>query len=267
VDGEATRRALRLRGGERVLVRVPDPEPLNLIPEPMALEVLFEDEHLIAVAKPAGLVVHPGAGHRTGTLVHGLLAHCRHLSGIGGVERPGIVHRLDRGTSGVMVVAKSDRAHVGLAAAFAAREVDKHYLAFVLGKPSPRLGTIDTCYGRHPSVRTRFTSKLHAGKRAITDYEVVASGDGVTELAVRLLTGRTHQIRVHLADRGHPVVGDARYGGRPFQRNKKTPPRAAAQELDHQALHAHRLRLTHPVTGESLDLEAPLPAELAALRG
>ncbi len=267
VDGEVPRRAHRLRGGERVVVRVPEPEPLDLVPEPMELEVLFEDRHLIAVAKPAGLVVHPGAGHRTGTLVHGLLAHCQDLSGIGGVERPGVVHRLDRGTSGVLVVAKTDAAHTGLAGAFARREVDKHYLAFVLGEPSPRVATIDTCYGRHPTVRTRFSSKLRAGKRAITDYEVIASTGGISELAIRLLTGRTHQIRVHFADRGHPVVADPTYGGRQFLRIRDAELRARALGLEHQALHAHRLRLDHPITGATLEHEAPLPPELAALRG
>jgi 23S rRNA pseudouridine1911/1915/1917 synthase len=265
VDGTTRRPAHRLRGGESIGVRVPPPEPLDLVPEPMDLDVLYEDVHLIAVAKPAGLVVHPGAGHRAGTLVHGLLAHCNDLSGIGGVERPGIVHRLDRGTSGIVVVAKTDQAHVGLAAAFSQRQVDKQYRAFVLGEPTAPRATIDTCYARHPTQRVKFTSQAPTGKRAVTDYEVVAAHGGISELKIRLHTGRTHQIRVHLSDLGHPVVGDPLYGGRQWRRIEAWL-RPAAQALDHQALHAERVRLAHPVTGKLLELEAALPPPLAALR-
>jgi 23S rRNA pseudouridine1911/1915/1917 synthase len=264
VDGAAAKSSRKLRGGERVEVSVPPPEPLTLAPEAMALDILFEDGDLIVLSKPAGLAVHPGAGRRHGTLVSGLLAHCRDLSGIGGVLRPGIVHRLDRGTSGVLVIAKHDRAHLALARQFAERRVDKRYVAFVLGTPSPRVALIETPYGRHPTQRLRFTSKVARGKRAVTRYEVVASGGGVARLAVKLETGRTHQIRVHLAERGHPVVGDPLYGGRRWGKLDDAV-RAAAEALGHQALHAAELSLAHPGTGEVMRFVAPLPADLVAL--
>jgi 23S rRNA pseudouridine1911/1915/1917 synthase len=265
LDGRRVKRAATLRGGESVRVALPEPAPTALVPEPMALEILYEDDDVIAVAKPAGLVVHPGAGHARGTLVHGLLAHCRFLSGVGGVERPGIVHRLDRDTSGVVIVAKNDRAHHGLAGQFAARTVRKRYLAFVLGEPAPREATIDTLYGRHPTVRTRFTGRARQGKRAITRYRVVASRDGVSRLEVEIATGRTHQIRVHLSERGHPVLLDPEYGGRDLRRISDVALREVAHRVGRQALHAARLELDHPVSGAPLCLVAPVPAELALL--
>ncbi len=266
IDGQpAEKSSLRLKGGEQVEITVPPPAPVGIAAEPMPLEVLYEDADLIAIAKPAGLAVHPGAGRVTGTLVNGLLAHCRDLSGIGGALRPGIVHRLDRGTSGVLVVAKHDRAHLGLARQFAAREVVKRYIAFVLGTPRLRTRTIDTLYGRHPTARKRFTAKLKAGKRAVTTYTVVASGGGLARLDVLLGTGRTHQIRVHLSESGHPVVGDATYGGRQFSRIGDAEVRAAAEALEHQALHAAVLEVTHPVSGVPLRFSAPLPPALEQL--
>ena len=266
VDDQPCRASRTLRGGEQVRLELPPPEPLDLVPEPMDLRVLFEDQHLIALDKPAGLVVHPGPGHHSGTLVHGLLAHCRDLSGIGGVSRPGIVHRLDRGTSGVLVVAKSDRAHEGLAAQFAGRTAHKTYVAFVVGEPQPRADTIDTPFGRHPTDRKRFSGRVSSGRRAITHYRVRAARGGLAELEIDLATGRTHQIRVHLAERGHPVAGDAPYGGRKLARVVDAPLHAACAALDHQALHAARLEIAHPVTSRRLVLEAPLPADLAELR-
>ncbi len=265
LDGAAARRSHTLRGGERIEVLLPDPEPSCLVPEPLPLSILFEDEHLVAVDKPAGLVVHPGAGHPRGTLVHALLAHCRDLAGIGGALRPGIVHRLDRETSGVLVVAKHDAAHQALAAQFAGRQVHKLYVAFVLGTPAPASGTIDTFYGRHPRHRTRFTSRLASGKRAVTRYAVRAAAGGVSELRVELLTGRTHQIRVHLSERGHPVLGDREYGGQAFARVVVPELREVASALERHALHAARLELCHPASGAPMVLEAPLPPALAAL--
>jgi 23S rRNA pseudouridine1911/1915/1917 synthase len=265
VEGQPARAGNRLRGGEWLTVRLPEPEPIALIPEPMALTVIFEDRDVIAIAKPADLVVHPGAGRDTGTLVHGLLAHCRDLSGIGGALRPGIVHRLDRGTSGVIIAAKNDRAHEGLSRQFAERRVVKRYVAFVIGVPRPARDTIDTLYGRHPSDRKRFSSRVREGRRAITTYEVTRAAFGVARLAVLLGTGRTHQIRVHLADRGHPIAGDPLYGVAVLPRLVAPPVRAPVNALTRQALHAATLELAHPVSGAPLVLTAPLPPDLEAI--
>jgi len=265
VDGHVVRASHRLCGGETIVMTLSDPTPTQLVGEPMELDVLYEDDQLIAVAKPAGLVVHPGAGHDTGTLVHGLLAHCDDLGGIGGELRPGIVHRLDRETSGVIVVAKTSRAHLEIARQFAEREVGKAYVAFVLGEPSPKRAIIDTFYGRHPKHRTRFTSRLTTGKRAVTSYQVVAAAAGISELQIALGTGRTHQIRVHMADRGHPVLADREYGGRQLDRIKDGGLRELVAKLGRQALHAARLELNHPISGDRLILEAPLPVELENL--
>ncbi len=264
VDGRPGRSGQRLRGGEAIVIHVPPPVASSVVAEPMALAVLYEDQDLIVVAKPAGLVVHPGAGRMSGTLVSGLLAHCRDLSGVGGVLRPGIVHRLDRGTSGVLVVAKHDAAHLALAQQFSARRVTKIYKAFVHGTPRPARATIETLYGRHPKKRQRFTGKLATGKRAITSYEVIASGGGVSALRVVLGTGRTHQIRVHLAELGHPIVADATYGGCDFRRLCREV-RSVAERLDHQALHACELGFRHPREGTDLHFVAPLPDDLSAL--
>jgi 23S rRNA pseudouridine1911/1915/1917 synthase len=265
VEGAPSRPAYKLMPGDRVVVRVPPPEPLDLIPEDLPLDVLYEDSHLIALNKPAGLSVHPGAGRRTGTLVHALLAHCKDLSGIGGRERPGIVHRLDKDTSGVVVVAKHDRAHIGLTEQFAGRRVVKTYLAWVLGTPQPSAATIDTRIGRHPTDRIRFTTRVRHGRRAITHYEVAAARGGVAKLLIDLGTGRTHQIRVHLSDRGHPVVGDPVYGGRQWTRVSDAELLEIVKKLDRQALHAWRLQLTHPVTGQAMAFEAPLGPDLEEL--
>jgi 23S rRNA pseudouridine1911/1915/1917 synthase len=265
VDGLGVRSSHKLRGGETITVRVPEPEPLDLEPEAIPLDVLFEDGDLIAVAKPAGLVVHPGAGRTRGTLVNALLAHCTDLSGIGGVQRPGIVHRLDKDTSGVIIAAKNDRAHEAIAAQFSRREVVKRYVAFVLGRPRPAAATLDTGFGRHPKHRKRFTSRTRGGKRAVTSYETVASGGGVSRLDVLLGTGRTHQIRVHLSEHGHAIVADPIYGGRQWKRITDRVVREVASRLGRQALHAARLELAHPTTGVALDLVAPLPDDLVQL--
>ena len=242
--------------------------PVAARPEAMDLVVLFEDEHLIVIDKPAGLVVHPAPGHAGGTLVNGLLAHCDDLSGIGGELRPGIVHRLDKDTSGVMVVTKSDVAHQALAEDFAAKNLVREYVAVVAPAPKADRGTIDTLYGRHPVDRKKFSSKVARGKRAVTHYAVeerLASGAALVRL--RLETGRTHQIRVHMADHGWPLLGDPVYGRTP----KDPLLRGAAEALGRQALHAARLEITHPVRGEALRFATEAPADmqalLAALRG
>jgi 23S rRNA pseudouridine1911/1915/1917 synthase len=235
----------------------------------MALDIVYEDAALLVVNKPAGLVVHPGAGHATGTLVHGLLAHCgAALSGIGGVRRPGIVHRLDRGTSGLLVVAKSDAAHLGLARQLRARTVERRYLALVHGAPPQAEGRIDAPIGRHPRDRLRMAVRpAGAGRLAVTRYRVAerfAHPVPLALVALQLATGRTHQIRVHLAHLGFPVAGDRTYRRREVG---PVPPELARRiaALGGLALHAAVLGFTHPVTGARLRYEAPLPPGFESL--
>jgi len=265
LNGKAARASTRVQGGESVEVLLPEPVPVEWVAEPIALDILFEDHDVVVVNKEASMVVHPGAGHSRGTLVNALLSHCDDLSGIGGVQRPGIVHRLDRGTSGVIIVAKHDRAHENLAKQFAERLATKIYTAFVIGTPAPASGTIDTPYGRHPKDRKRFTSKFESEKRAVTHYSLVATADGLSQMEVRLETGRTHQIRVHFFDVGHPCVGDQTYGARKL-RDLKNDAKDAVKALTRQALHAATLKILHPVSGEPLELTAPLPPDMQALR-
>ncbi|MEE8409076.1 MAG: RluA family pseudouridine synthase [Myxococcota bacterium] len=265
VGGARVRPAHKLCAGDRVTVRVPPPEPLDLVAEEIPLTVLFEDEHMIAIAKPAGMVVHPGAGRRSGTLVHALLAHCTDLSGIGGKERPGIVHRLDKETTGVIVVAKHDRAHENLSRQFSNREAVKRYVTFVIGSPRPPSATIDTPYGRHPKHRKRYSSRVDSDRRAVTTYEVAGTGGGVSRVDVLLGTGRTHQIRVHMADSGWPVVADSVYGGKQWRRITNAALRDVAQGIGRHALHAASLEIRHPTTDEILGLEAPLPEDMEEL--
>ncbi len=263
VAGAAARPAQRLRKGERVEGEIPPPEPSRLEPAAIPLAILYEDEHLIVVDKPAGLVVHPAAGHRGDTLVHALLHHARTLSAVGGAERPGIVHRLDRDTSGVLVVAKSDVAHRRLAECFRAHTIEREYLALVRGAPRAEHGSVTRPIGRARSDPKRFTVRSpRAARSAATHWEVIERLRGYCLLRVRLETGRTHQIRVHLASVGLPVAGDPTYGG-----GRKAD---AALGLERQALHAGRLGFEHPVSGERLSFESPLPDDfaraLAALR-
>ena len=264
VDGGTARASSRVREGQRVRVELPAPEPAAPAGEDIPLRVLYEDAHLLVLDKPAGLVVHPGAGTRSGTLVNALLHHVRDLSGIGGVLRPGIVHRLDRGTSGVMVVAKSDEAHRGLAAQFAGREVGKWYLAVVHGRPRGR-GTIDAAIGRHPVHRKKMTTDAPRGRAARSTFEVEEPLDGAALVRVRIHTGRTHQVRVHLASAGHPIVGDATYGGRRTPSSSSAAAREAIHAFPRQALHAAELSFRHPVTGAALTLRAPLAEDIAGL--
>jgi 23S rRNA pseudouridine1911/1915/1917 synthase len=269
VDGRRRKPSYRLRSGEAVAVEVPPPVPLALVPEPIPLDIVYEDRALLVVDKPAGLVVHPGAGHGSGTLVHALLAHCGPaLSGIGGVRRPGIVHRLDRGTSGLLVVAKTDAAHLGLARQLKARSVERRYLALVRGAVSRREGTVEAAIGRDPHDRLRMAVRPPGqGRPALTRYRVLERFTApvpLTFLAVQLATGRTHQIRVHLASLGFPVLGDRTY------RRRGAPPLgpelgARVEALGGLALHAGVLGFRHPETGEPLRFEAPLPPPFEAL--
>ncbi|HVR70499.1 MAG TPA: RluA family pseudouridine synthase [Vicinamibacteria bacterium] len=265
VDGGSARASSRVKVGQSVEVTVPPPAAAEPQPEDIPLRVLHEDSRLLVVDKPAGLVVHPGAGTAAGTLVNALLHRVKDLSGIGGVLRPGIVHRLDRGTSGLLVVAKDDATHRDLARQFAARGVEKEYLAVVLGRPRRATGTIDAAIGRDPVHRQRMSVLAPRGRAARTSYAVAEALEGVALLHVRIHTGRTHQIRVHLASIGHPVLGDAVYGGRRLPASAGARLREALAGLDRPALHAARLAFTHPATGQRVSFESPLPGDLVRL--
>ncbi len=261
--------SLKVAAGQRFTVEAPAPAPARPAPQAIPLEIAFEDDHLIVIDKPAGLVVHPGAGSPDGTLVNALLAHCGDsLSGIGGVARPGIVHRIDKDTSGLLVAAKTDAAHAGLAAQFAAHSIERRYTALAWGEPRPLAGRIDAAIGRDPGHRTKMAVRRDGGRAARTYYTVTDRYGGLLSLIdCRLATGRTHQIRVHLAHRGHPLVGDYLYGGRRRlpQPWRETPQAAAVESFRRQALHAARLGFVHPATGEALAFGAALPQDIAAL--
>lgn len=266
VDGRRVKAGHRLRDGEAVELMIPDPSPSDVRPEEIPLSILYEDGHLLVVDKPAGMVVHPAAGHSTGTLVHALLHHCRDLSGIGGVLRPGIVHRLDRDTSGLLVVAKTDEAHRNLTDQFRSRRVEKTYLALVQGAPPTDEGEIRLPVGRHPADRKRMSTRSSRGREAVTRWRVRERFGTVTLLEVDLLTGRTHQIRVHLASQGYPVVGDAVYGKPGWTKSVTDPDtRSMLRGMKRQALHAAAIAFCHPVLGTPLSFRSPLPADLAGL--
>jgi 23S rRNA pseudouridine1911/1915/1917 synthase len=252
----------RVRAGDAVFAVVPPPEPIELVAEDLPLIVLYEDADIIVIDKPAGLVVHPAAGHPRGTLVNALLFHCTDLSGIGGALRPGIVHRLDKDTSGVMVATKHDRAHAALGAAFAAKSrgepggIVREYLGIAAPPPPAASGTLRTWHNRHPTDRKRFSSKVTSGKPAVTHWSVVEPLAGAALVRFRLETGRTHQIRVHAADHGWPLLGDPLYGRAPRALA------ALATALGRQALHAAVLELDHPITGARLRFASALPDDL-----
>jgi 23S rRNA pseudouridine1911/1915/1917 synthase len=270
--------AAKVKAGQKILVRIPPPQDYSPRGETMALAIRFEDEHLIVLDKPAGLVVHPAPGHATGTLVNGLIAHCgAGLSGIGGVRRPGIVHRLDKDTSGLLVVAKSDVAHQGLAALFAdhgrGMSLTRDYLAFVWGVPERPAGTIVTALARHRTEREKM-AVAREGREAVTHWRLaeIYTGPGGAPVASLLIcsleTGRTHQIRVHLAHIGHPVLGDRLYG-RGFKTKASllgSEAQAMLAALGRQALHAATLGFIHPISGKACLFESPLPLDLQRLR-
>jgi 23S rRNA pseudouridine1911/1915/1917 synthase len=240
-----------VRVGDVIEVRPPEVEKIESEPEPMDLDIIFEDDDLLVINKPAGLVVHPGAGHQEHTLVNALLAHCGNLSVIGGEERPGIVHRLDKETSGVLVVAKNDISHRDLSKQFADRTTGKTYLALVAGKPRKSFGTVDAPIARHPVHRQRMSIARRAGRAARTDYRVLNSTGQLSLLECVIHSGRTHQIRVHLHHLGHPVVGDKIYGGK------------RAGNFPRQMLHAWKLTFRHPQTGQPMTFIAPIPSDFA----
>jgi 23S rRNA pseudouridine1911/1915/1917 synthase len=259
VDGIAQRASHTMRGGETITVEPAELTPLKATPEEGPLEILYEDSDVIAINKPAGLVVHAGAGHSDGTLVNRLVHHFQSLSHVGGDLRPGIVHRLDRDTSGVLLVARNDAAHQSLALQFSTRTVEKIYLALVHGVLKKDRGRIESKIARDPVHRTKMTARLMTGRTALTDYEVLQRFEKFTYAKVRIGTGRTHQIRVHLASIGHPVVGDPLYGA----------PKAieGMPKLDRYFLHAHRISFNSPTTGARVTVEAPLPEVLAEWLG
>jgi 23S rRNA pseudouridine1911/1915/1917 synthase len=260
VSGRLERASHKLAAGELVVVRVPEPKAYDVEAEPIPLAILYEDGDLLVIDKPAGMVVHPAAGHWHGTLVNAVLYHCPDLEGVGGVHRPGIVHRLDKDTSGLILVAKNDRAHRELQSQFKGREVEKSYLALVYGLVSPSSGEISAAVGRDVRQRKRMAI-MPGGRAAVTLYETLGAYGKYALLSCHPVTGRTHQIRVHLAHIGHPIVGDMVYGGR------RRPP----VPCQRQFLHAHRIRFRLPGTGEKVEFTSPLPVDLqgvlAALGG
>ena len=255
--------AMKVLPGSRFSVVVPDPAPAHNEAQDIPLNVVFEDEHLIVIDKPAGLVVHPAAGNLDGTLVNALLHHCRgSLSGIGGVERPGIVHRIDKDTSGLMVAAKTDPAHVGLAAQFAKHSIDRRYKAFVAGIPRSAAGTVDAPLARSSSNRKKIAIVEEGrGKRAVTHYSLLRQFRNAALVECRLETGRTHQVRVHMASIGHPLLGDPIYG-RSRPEHRETLNRLNFQR---QALHAARLGFIHPVTSAALCFDSEIPQDMQDL--
>jgi len=265
--------ARKLAAGDAVTLDVPPPAPAEPQAEDIALDIVYEDDHLIVIDKPAGLVVHPASGHESGTLVNALIAHCgESLSGVGGVKKPGIVHRIDKDTTGLLVVAKTDAAHHGLSKLFADHgrtlSLTREYLAFVWGVPDRAHGTIETHLGRHSIQREKMAVVPESrGREAITHWEKIADYGVASLLRCQLETGRTHQIRAHMAHIGHPLIGDATYGAGFKTKIAKLPERAraAVERLGRQALHAGTLGFEHPITGEEMMFESELPDDLATL--
>lgn len=262
VKGKRVKAGMRLKENDLVTIIIPPPQKMEVLPEDLPLKILYEDAHLLVIDKPAGMVVHPGAGNFSGTLVNALLHYCPDLGGIGGVLRPGIVHRLDKGTSGVLVVAKDEITHRGLAEQFKVHTVERKYIGVVYGQISPE-GKIKTLIGRHPTDRKKMSTRAKKGKEARTSWRLIKHYRHFSLVEFQLETGRTHQIRVHLASLGHPILGDPLYGGKKWLSSLE--PYILREELlklKRQALHAFHLGIIHPVTKEKLVLTSPLPADL-----
>jgi len=264
------RASRRVREGDRIEVVRPRRAPQALEPEPIPLDVVYEDDVLAVIAKPAGMVVHPAVGHRSGTMVHALLHRFGVLPDGNGAERAGIVHRLDKGTSGLLLVARTDEAHRELARQIEAREVKRVYRALVWGHPREKEGRIEAALARSTKDRKKIAVVTRGGRSAATRYRVVRAYDYLSEMQLTLETGRTHQIRVHLSHRGHPVFGDPEYGGRRGPLMKLPPARRAQAalllaEMDHQALHAETLGFVHPVTGKPMEFTHPVPPDFESV--
>jgi 23S rRNA pseudouridine1911/1915/1917 synthase len=271
VDGRSAGKPSRkVSEGEQVELVFSPPAPLEIEPEQIPLDIVFEDESLLVVDKPAGMVVHPSLGHESSTLVHALLAHCSNLSGIGGIQRPGIVHRLDAGTSGLLVVAKNDEAHISLSRQLMERRVRRIYYAFTWGVLESETGEIDLPIGRSPRDRKKMAVVSGGGREAVTTYYVLDTFEPFQYIKLRLRTGRTHQIRVHLSHSGHPVLGDPVYGGRRIRKSALTKSEidlagGALSLIGRQALHAGELAFTHPSSGEEVCFETALPADMRSV--
>jgi len=267
VNGQKVKASYKVKPGDRVLISLPPPAPCEIVPEAIPLNIVYEDESILVINKPPGLVVHPAPGHPSGTLVHGLLYHCKDLKGIGGIERPGIVHRLDKDTTGLMVVAKDDMAHETLVRQFKKGSVKKHYLALVHGNMPLASGRIESFIGRHPKNRKKMAVLKDRGKSAITIWQRRRSlGYEFDLLDIQLETGRTHQIRVHLSYIGHPIVGDQTYGyGKNWWKRTKFFSKFNIPPPGRQMLHSSRLLLKHPKTGDDMEFVAELPKDMAQL--
>ncbi len=261
LEGKVVKAGSRVKKGACVEVRIPQSKPLSIEPEAIPIKIVYEDEYLVVVDKSAGMVVHPSAGHSTGTLVHALLYHYRKLSSIGGLERPGIVHRLDKDTSGLLIVAREEQSHLKLCEQLKQRVVQRSYYAVTHGAIKEDSGIIETEIGRHPTDRKRMWVNSRRGRKAVSEFKVVERFNGFSLCRVNLKTGRTHQIRVHMAYKGFPIVGDSLYGGKKKQR------RDGANHIliGRQALHAYKLGFTHPHNGKDLEFESPLPEDMREL--
>lgn len=269
VVGKGTKPNFILRGGEKIIVRIPDEPNIKLEAEPIKLNIVYEDDYLLVVNKPAGMVVHPSKGHHSGTLLNAIMHHTTQLSPVGGDLRPGIVHRLDKDTSGLLIIAKSERAHLALSNALAERRIHRRYVAIIWGHPATHSGRIDLRLGRHPKEPTK-VGVVPNGVVAITDYTSREYFDFLTLVDVTLQTGRTHQIRVHFSHTGHPVFGDYNYSGREERIGGIDPKyRPLANRLlkiiDRQALHAIHLDFDHPISREHLSLESDIPDDMSAV--
>jgi len=263
VQGEVKKPGYRVKTGDNISINIPAPEPILSEPEPHDIDILYEDKHIIVINKEPGLVVHPAPGHNKGTLVNRLLYHCPELEGIGGKLRPGIVHRLDKDTSGTMVAAKNDAAHINLAAQFKSRKIIKIYLALVHGVVKSESGSISLPIGRHPSDRKKMSTVSRKSRSAETFWKVIERFNGATLLELDLKTGRTHQIRVHCAAINHPIVGDPIYGGKKAAKKLLTKDTSNKTiSAPRQMLHAWRLEFTHPATGEVMSFESPIPQDI-----
>ncbi|HXG31460.1 MAG TPA: RluA family pseudouridine synthase [Thermodesulfobacteriota bacterium] len=259
IEGKPIKPSKKVTGGETVSVVLPPPEPLLAEPEDIPLDILYEDDDIVVVNKPAGMTVHPGAGIKRGTLVNALLFRCGGLSGIGGKIRPGIVHRLDKDTSGVMVVAKNDFTHQALVNQFNSRRVEKRYIALVLGNVKGECGSFSSPIGRHPTNRVRMSTRAKTGKEALTLWRVIKRYGEVTMVEAEPKTGRTHQIRVHFAENGYPLLGDRVYGSRKYGSHLLEE---VSKCLGRQALHASKIGFIHPRSGRFLEFYAPIPDDM-----
>ncbi|MBM4386571.1 MAG: RluA family pseudouridine synthase [Deltaproteobacteria bacterium] len=266
LNGGAAPPSRKVKTGSTITVSVPRPAEYEAVPQDLPLEVLYEDSDILVINKSAGMVVHPGAGNPDGTVVNAVLSRCKDLSGIGGVLRPGIVHRLDKETSGVLLVAKNDSAHQNLGDQFKRRGVNKEYIAIALNPEIPDKGKFATKFGRSRNDRVKFSSRVRAGKEAVTEYEVLARSKTAALILVKPKTGRTHQIRVHLCESGHPIAGDKLYGrSYPKTSPENTDEIAALKSLARHALHAYYISFIHPRTGRLKEFKAPIPEDMRSV--